>query len=239
MRISEMLIAIASWLENPNNEAILLSEYDENCIQVVAETCLQAAEVLKLGAATVEIMEPATPSNITPEAINTLAEIAAAFDESDDPELRKSASAIDELLLTIAAPPKWATQFKAAEDSKIDTLKAKYEDVNKSLHEGQKVADTLDAIEKSQYSKDYRIMEHPLSTRTCPDHPGAQMARKGDNTWQCDLDKKVYNYQTGYTDEKGDKVPGGDVANQTSSMSFADPQSMFDTRDTRLNGFQR
>jgi len=54
MRISEMLTAIASWLENPDNEALLLSEYDPACMEVVAETCLQAAQVLKLGAEQVD-----------------------------------------------------------------------------------------------------------------------------------------------------------------------------------------
>jgi len=236
MRISEMLFAIANWLENPDNEAILLAEYDENCLSVVAETCLQAAQVLKLGAQEVDLMEPAQPSSITPTTIDSLAEIARALDESGNPELMKSASAIDELLLTIAAPPQWAARFKEGEEKKIDTLKQKYEDTKKSLDEQNKVADTNEALDKSPYMKEYRMMEHPLSTRTCPDHAGAQMARVGDSMWQCDLDKKVYNYQTGYTDEKGNKVPGGDVSAQTPD-SYPTPQNQFDNRETRLNGF--
>jgi hypothetical protein len=235
MRISDMLIAIANWLENSDNEAILLAEYDENCLQVVAETCLQAAEVLKLGAETVEMMEPAAESTITAQSIDTLAEIASALDESGNPELKKSASAIDELLRTIAAPPNWVSNFKKAQEKKIDVLKQKYEDVSKSLEDQNKVADTNEALDKSPYMKEYRILEHPLNTRTCPDHPGAQMARVGEGSWQCNLDKKVYNYQTGYTNEKGDKIPGGDVAQQTPAQ-WSEPQSMFDTRETRLNG---
>lgn len=238
MRISEMLTAIANWLQNPNNEAILLAEYDEDCLKIVAETCVQAAEVLKLGAEAVEVMEPAQESTITSETLDSLAEIAHAFDQSGDPDLKKSASAIDELLLTIAAPPKWAAQFKEGQENKLDILKKKYEDTRTAIHENVKVSDTLKAIENSPYSKEYRMMEHPLSSRGCPDHAGAQMARVGENMWQCDLDKKIYNYQEGYTDEKGNKIPGGDIANQT-PMSYPDPQNMFDTRDTRLNGFQR
>jgi len=115
-------------------------------------------------------------------------------------------------------------------------LKQKYEDTKKSLDEQNKVADTNEALDKSPYMKEYRMMEHPLSTRTCPDHAGAQMARVGDSMWQCDLDKKVYNYQTGYTDEKGNKVPGGDVSAQTPD-SYPTPQNQFDNRETRLNGF--
>lgn len=236
MRISEMLIAIAQWLENPNNEAILLSEYDEKCLEVVAETCLQAAQVLKLGAASVEIMEPAVDSSITSESINTLAEIATAFDESGDENLKKSASAIDELLLTIAAPPYWAEKFKAAQEKEIDVIKNKYQDPTKDLHENWKVSETLKAIEKSPYSKEYRMMEHSLNTRTCPDHPGAQMARVGEATWQCDLDKKIFNYDQGYETLKGEHVPGGSVAAQT-DLSGHNPQSPFDTREVRLTQF--
>lgn len=236
MRISEMLLAIAKWLESPNNEAILLSEENEDCMHIVAETCLQAAEVLKLGAETVDMLEPKEASKITPELIESLAEIAEAFDSSDNSDLKKNAAAIDELLLTIAAPPRFADHFKQSQEKKIDTLKQKYEDTKKSLDDQNKVADTNEALDKSPYMKEYRIMEAPLSTRSCPDHPGAQMARVGDNQWQCDLDKKIYNYQTGYTDEKGNKVPGGEVANQTSTQ-YVEPQSQFDTRETRLNSF--
>lgn len=235
MRISDMLIAIAGWLENPDNEAILLAEDNVECLEAVAETCLQAAQVLRLGAETVDLMQPKQDIGLTAEAVDTIAEIAAALDESGDPELQKSASALDELLRTIAAPPDWASNFKKAEEKKIEAIKQKYQDAKKSLDEQNKVADTNEALDKSPYMKEFRIMEHPLSTRTCPDHPGAQMARVADNEWQCDLDKKIYNYQTGYVDEKGNKIPGGDVAQQT-SQQFAEPQSMFDTREQRLQG---
>lgn len=238
MRIYELLTAIASWLENPNNEAILLAEYDADCLEVVAETCLQAAEVLKLGAETVDLMEPQAESELTSEAIDNLADIAAAFDESGDERLKKSASAIDELLLTICAPAGLAAQLKEAQEKKTDVLKQKYEETRDYLKKDNKTAETEKALEASPYTKEYRMMEHPLSTRTCPDHAGAQMARVGENMWQCDLDKKVYNYQTGYTDEKGNKVPGGDVSNQT-SLEFQVPQTIFDSRETRLQGFDK
>lgn len=235
MKTSEMLKAMARWLENPNNEALVLAENNEATLTVVAEACVEAAQILKLCAETVDVIEPPV-SAVNSETISTLAEIASAFDESGDPELMKNASAIDELLLTIAAPPQWAEQYKEAQESRIDVLKQKYDNTKKELHDVLKVSDTKKAIEDSPYSKDYRIMEHALSTRTCPDHAGAQMARVGESMYQCDLDKKVYDYRTGYTDEKGDKVPGGDVAAQTPN-SYAEPQSMFDTRETRLNGF--
>jgi len=58
------------------------------------------------------------------------------------------------------------------------------------------------------------ILEGSLSARTCPEHHGVQLRRVGEHTWQCDLDKKNYNYQTGFTMANGVKIPGGDVANQ-------------------------
>ncbi len=64
------------------------------------------------------------------------------------------------------------------------------------------------------------------------------MARVGEHQFQCSLDKKVYNYEAGYTTEKGEKVPGGSVAFQTDQM-MAEPHNMFDTRETRLNGYSK
>ena len=72
MRISEMLQAIASWLESPNNEALLLAEYDETCSKIVAENCVLAAALLKNAAEQVEVVEPAPESNLTPESITEL-----------------------------------------------------------------------------------------------------------------------------------------------------------------------
>jgi hypothetical protein len=236
MRISEMLIAVAEWLESPNNEAMLLAEYDDACLEKVAETCIKAAEILKSGAASVDAIEPAQESLITPSSIDALTEIAQALDESGDPDLIKSASVLDELLLTIAAPPDAVKNFKEAQERKIDVLKAKYQDVNKALHEQQKVGDTVKALEKSPYTKEYRIMEHALSTRGCPIHHGAQMARIGENTWQCDLDKAIFNYENGYTDDRGNKVPGGSVAAETPN-SWPQPTSQFDTREQKLQMF--
>lgn len=238
MRISEMLTAIAAWLESPDNEAILLSEYNDECLKVAAQGCVEAAFILRNAAEEVEAIEPQPESNLTAEALDELAELATSFDESDDENLKRTASVLDELLLTIAAPPSYAASFKEAEDRKIDGLRQQYESPSEVLEEVNKVADAKKDIENSPYNKEYRIMEHSLSTRGCPDHAGAQMARVGEGMWQCDLDKKVYNYQAGYTDEKGNKVPGGDVAAQTPN-DRPEAHSIFDTRESRLNGYQR
>ena len=233
MRIAEMLNAMAAWLESPTNEALLLAEEDENCMKVVAESCVLAAALLKKAADEVDGLEPAEPSKITPESIEELANLATALDSSDDPQLKKQASVLDELLLTIAAPPGALADKKAADDYRIEELRKKYEEPRKELHALDKTSDSGKAIDHSGMTKQYKILEAPLSTRYCPDHAGAQISRVGEHVWQCELDKKTYNFETGFSMENGNKVPGGDVAQQTQGVS-APFHAIFDTREGRL-----
>lgn len=234
MRIAEMLHAIASWLESPNNEALLLSEYHDDSMKVVAEHCVLAAALLKTAADEVEAIEPQEESKITPESVADLANLASAFDASGDPGLKKQASVIDELLLTIAAPSDALDKKKAADDYRLEELRKKYEQPAKDLHDTNKIADSEKAIEKSEMTKRYKIMEAPLSTRYCPDHAGTQIARVGEHLWQCELDKKTYNFETGFELNNGSKVPGGDVANQTSNSLNTPYHAIFDTREGRM-----
>lgn len=233
MRTAELLNAMAAWLESPNNEAMLLAEGDDKCMQVVAESCVLAAELLKKAADEVDHMEPPTPSLITPESIEETAALAQALDESNDPQLKKMASVLDELLLTIAAPPNALAQKKDAENGRLEELRKKYEGTREKLHEYNKIGISEKAIDKSNFTKEYRILEAPLSSRYCPDHPGAQIARVGEHVWQCDLDKKMYNFETGFELNNGSKVPGGDVAEQTNGLNIPF-HSIFDTREGRL-----
>jgi len=232
MRISEMLYAIASWLESPDNEVLLLAEYDNECLKVAVESCIEAAFILKNAAEKVDNIEPPEESNITAESLDGLAQIASAFDTSGNLELKKQASVIDELLLTIASPPNIFAERKDLEDNRLEELKKRYQQPRKELEKINKIVDSVNAIEKSDFMKDRKIIETSLNTRTCPDHPGAQMARK-DDCWQCELDKKTYNYQTGFTLNNGTRVPGGDVANQTVFVSTP-YHAIFDTREDRL-----
>lgn len=234
MRIAEMLYAIASWLESPNNEALLLAEYDDDCLKVVAESCVSAAQTLKVAAEQVDSIEPPAESHITPESLEELANLATALDSSDDPNLKKQASVIDELLLTIAANPEALSNKKAADEKRIDEIKRKYENPRKDLEDNNKIADTKKAIDKSDMTKEYRILEAPLSSRYCPDHPGTQISRIGEHMWQCELDKKTYNFDTGFDLINGSKVPGGDVSEQTKGLNIQE-QALFDTREGRLN----
>lgn len=76
-----------------------------------------------------------------------------------------------------------------------------------------------------------------LSTRYCPDHIGVQAVRIDDNTIQCPLDGKEYNYETGYANYEGQIVPGGSVAAQTPMESdFGGiPMRFYDSRSDVLN----
>ena len=234
MRISEMLNAIASWLENPDNEAILLSEDDELCMHVVVEACVKAASEIKKAAEIVEDIEPLEPSNITPESIDGLANLACVFDQSGDPELKKQASVIDELLLTISAPKDALQQKLAAEDRRLDELKKKYEQPRQTLHDVNKISESEKAIAKSNMLKTPEVVGGSLSTRYCPSHPGCPMIREAEHTWRCELDNKVYNYETGFELEDGTKVPGGSVDLQTQNCLSDIGHSLFDSREGRL-----
>jgi hypothetical protein len=233
MRIADMLQAIASWLESPNNEALLLAEYHEDSMKIVAENCILAAALLKNAASQVSEMEPPEESKITSESLEEIANLATALDSSGDSQLKKQASVLDELLLSIAAPPNAYAERKDLQDQRLVELKKKYEDPRKELYETNKIADSEKAIDKSNMTKTYKILEAPLSSRYCPDHPGVQIARIGEHMWQCELDKKAYNFETGFELNNGAKVPGGDVAQQTQGLNIPF-HTIFDTREGRL-----
>lgn len=234
MRISEMLEAIASWLENPDeNEAILLAEYNDKCLEVVAQHCVEAAACLKKAAGIVENLEPVEPSVITAESLEELSLIAEAFDASGDPALKKQASVIDELLLSIAAPPDAYKAIKAAKTQREEDLKKKYENPRSELESFNKVEDSKKAIDQSEMTKDYRVLEAPLSTRYCPDHAGVPVIRVGDHIWQCELDKKVYNFDVGFELNNGNRVPGGGVEYQTQPVDIPS-HVLFDSREDRM-----
>jgi hypothetical protein len=235
MRVSELLTAMATWLESPENEALLLAEYNTDCLNVVAESCVSAAAILRAGAEQADLIEPTVEPKLTAEALDHLNMIITAFDASGDADLQKTASTIDELLLTVSAPPDWARSHKQAQMDRLEVLKNNYEEVRKQHNEFNGVKESAKAIEKSPFFKEVRIQDHALNTRTCPDHPGAQMARVGEHMFQCSMDKKVFNYTTGYTTERGEKVSGQEVTSHLPEMDVQ-PRTMFDTREDRIMG---
>jgi len=233
MKTSELLNAIASWLENSENEAILLAEHNDDCLKVVAESCVQAATILRLAADHTDTLEEDEESNITPENVEKLASIASAFDSSGDEDLIKQASLIDELLLTISSSKDAVRAKRAADNEKIELLKKKYNDSKTKQDELNKKPEMEKALNNSEYLKEYRPMQFGLQTRYCPDHPGVMLQRISDHKGQCPLDKKVYDFQSGFSLINGTKVPGTSVEEQ-SKMDVIDHTSDFSTRENRL-----
>jgi hypothetical protein len=237
MRIAEILTAMASWLESPHNEAMLLAEGDDHCLKVVAESCVLAAELLKKAADEVDLLEAPTESVITPESIEETAALASALDATNDPQLKKMASVLDELLLTIAAPENEMLERKQYGDKRIEELRKKYQGNSEDLHTINRISESEKAIDKSNFTKHYKVNDHPLNTRSCPVHL-CQMSRVGESQYQCELAKEIYDWANGYTNvATGEKVPGGSVALQTADL-HNNFHSIFDTRSERLGYHQ-
>lgn len=230
-----MLIAIASWLESSDNEALILSEYNEDCCKIVAESCVQAAEILKIAALQTDELEPEPESVLTEESLSGLASIANEFDNSGDPELKKQASVIDELLLTISASKDYVKIKKAQEAEKIDRLKKNYNDTKTKSDELAKKDVAEKNIDKSDYYKKVDISSEPLQTRYCPDHAGVMARRISDMVIQCPLDKKQYDFENGFSLMDGTRIPGRTVSNQT-KLDTHEQASIFSTRQDKLNG---
>lgn len=214
-----------------------------NMLTKMSEAQQEAVETLQQVLSEIEQDIPEPTEELTTESLERVAALADELDSSEDLNLQKYASVLDQILLTIGAPPGAKTAFKQAEDKEVERLRNKYreqavEDYYKApsekLDEKIKAADTIKTIKDS--IKQYRPLEAPLSTRTCPEHPGSPLQRIGDCVYQCSLDKKVYDFKSGYTSLKGNKVPGGDVSQQTQSLGDRAPDHMsFDTREGRLN----
>ncbi len=163
MKTSEILKAIASWLENPNNEALILAENDETSLESVATSCLVAANELRKAASEVEVHQ----NKLTPEALDELSSLASAFDASGDQRLEKQASAIDQLLLAIAATGDLPGTRQDYLHGDMKDAHQKF--IERNLNERpdqKKIADAEKAIEESGATKEYRVLEAPLSSRS-------------------------------------------------------------------------
>jgi len=186
----------------------------------------------------------AARKQMTIQDIEELGAVAQSLDDSGDPVLQKQASAIDELLMTIGSDPKARMAFKKAQDEEINRLRARYREqrgeeaysvVKTQQDKENRVNEAVKAID--QKVKKYRPLEAPLSTRYSPDMPGVSLMRIGDNVYQCPVTKKIFDFRSGYTTAKGNKIPGGDVTNQTQHLGYQAQEHMnFSTREEALNG---
>lgn len=234
------LLKLANYLDSSENEVLVGAENEK--LDIVADALVSAASILRLAAEKIEKKYKLLNSNTLEE----MAVIADEFDKSGDPLLQKQASVIDEILLSVGAGKFAIEKFKQSQDNEVENLRkkyreqaleSKYKDVNKAHKEEYRAAsdeDPAKAIEKKV--KEYRPLEASLNTRYCPDHPGVQIMRIADSTYQCELDKQIYNYEAGYTTMAGNKVPGTDVSNQTQFLGHRAPEhSNFSTREQALN----
>ena len=245
--LSKILLAQAKYFRGTENYIIkeALDVYVENeedeVIELAVNACNDIAEYLEKTADALSVTNDVN-EGLTEEKLEEIAILANEFDKSGDPLLQKQASVIDEILLTVGAPSGAFANAKRAQDDEIDKIRNKIREKEKNpytfVKEEHDKQNNVDGARKAidNAVKAYRPQEASLSTRTCPDHPGAQTMRVGVDTYQCELDKGIYNYTTGFTTMKGNKVPGSDVSGQTSSM-FDRPNEItsFDTREAKLN----
>lgn len=101
-------------------------------------------------------------------------------------------------------------------------------------------------IQEPEKPKKHKDLEHhiktyqphggTLSIRHCPDHIGVSLARVSESSFQCPLDGKIYNWETGWTDMDGKQHSGGSVAGQTpDSTDYGVSHRMFDSRESAIN----
>jgi predicted Zn-ribbon and HTH transcriptional regulator len=214
-----------------NKPSPVQANNERSPLTIVAEALVAASDMLVAAAEEVAALEPEV---ITADALDELAAVAESFDASDDELLRKQASVLDAVLEMFAVKK----NAKEAEAEKIDQLKLKYKTPQEVDHKRNHIAEAVSDIEKSPMYKDRRVLSTPLSCRSCPDHASSAMSRVGENTYQCQLDKRVYNYDEGYTLLDGTKVAGSSVSGQTQNLWSNIGNPVFDTRDDRLGTSQ-
>lgn len=245
--LKKQIESLTESLLDSENEVIVWAEETDNpkVLAHAAHVLVKAAGALKeVSALTEKKLDyemSVEAGSIHPRDIESLAALAAEFDASDDEFLQKQAAVIDQLLINFAQRG-LKSEAETAEEKELAKLRAKYRAESsdecykgpREEHEKDiKAAEAIKAI-KNQV-KEYRPLQTALSTRYCPDHPGTQVRRVGDNVYQCALDKKLYNYKEGFTTEKGNKVPGTDVANQTQNLGDRILEQMsFSTRESKL-----
>lgn len=245
--LKKQIESLTESLLDSENEVLVWAEETDNpkllahaaVILVKAASALR--EVSSLAQKKLDFEMSVEAGSIHPADVESLAALATEFDASDDEFLQKQAAVIDQLLINFAQRG-LKSEAETADEKELAKLRAEYraksseqcyDDPRKEHEKDIKAAEAVKAI-RSQV-KEFRPLEAALSTRYCPDHPGSQVRRIGDYSYQCALDKKIYNYQEGFTTEKGNKVPGTDVARQTQNLGDRALEEMsFSTREARL-----
>jgi len=230
MKISQKIKQIARYFDNPQNDLLVSAEDDEIKLGLVANAMAEINGILEKCASEIDEIEKSEDNTI--ENLNEIVAMADFFDKSEDPDLMKYASVLDELLMTIAAPKYASDDVKMRDESRIEEIKKRYKDIKEKHDEYNFVADALEGLEKSKYLKEKRPLEAPIDTRYCPDHPGMQVERVGHREVRCPLDGKTYNYEVGFETLKGNKIPGTSVQNQSATILPIE-KMVFDTRESK------
>ena len=131
------------------------------------------------------------------------------------------ANLLEDILLTISSNVEEQSKFKQAVEQKI-------QDIKKKSKEGKGKVEVVKAsIDDQEKGKELRPLQAPLSTRSCPDHPGVSLVRISDGLFYCPLNGKQYDYNSGYVTEKGNRVPGTSVKNQNDQLNDLAMSTMF------------
>lgn len=242
MSIAEGLKRLAARLQT-DADAVLAEAEQTEYFQPTLEVVANAVKALEDFA---DIIGEAGVGVLTPDKLEELAAVAQAFDESGDELLRKQASVLDEILLTIGTPQGAVAGLRAKADEEVEKLRARHRDERredlygraKKELDGRNKKDEIVKAVKDQV-KEYRPLESTLSTRYCPDHPGVGIVRIGDHVYQCSLDRKIYNWESGFTTMKGNKIRGGGVQYQThdDGQRGGGYYTSFNTRESLLSRY--
>lgn len=210
---------------------------DEKVLSTVASSLVMIDSIIKSASRNLSSLSDSYKGKIDESDIDAIATLASEFDKTNDEFLKKYASVLDQILINFGQIS--GIEAKEAQEKQIQDLiqkyrdkelELKYSDVLKQDKKNIKAEEASKAIAKQ--IKQYRPLEAPLLSRTCPDHPGAQMMRVADSVFQCALDKKIYNYKEGFTTMNGNVVPGTSVENQTNSVFDRPLENMsFSTRE--------
>lgn len=242
MNLSEKLRRLAAKLQEDADPILAEAEDSEPTFELVLQAVASSAVSLE-GVA--DLLDKVGASGmITQASIERLGELASRLDRSDDPELQKQASALDELLMTLAAPKNAVAQIKANTEDELKRLREKYKSIKRDelysgpgeeLRKQRQAAQSIKAVEQQVTKR--KPMQEPLQTRYSPDMPGTPMIRITDGVYQCSATGKIYNYQAGYTTNKGTQVPGTSVQRQTELNDPMRGHTMFTTRENIMARF--
>ena len=244
MAISMDLRVLARKLEKSSDDLLINASTKSPAVFQKVATAVAAASTLLEGVA--DDMDNNASFEITPQQLDEIAALASAFDESGDPLLKKQASVLDELLLSIAAPKNALAISRKTTEDEINRLRTErrkvrseedYEGPRKVLSEMENAKEQAKAVE--QQVKRYMPMEAPLQTRYPPDRPGGQMTRITDHVYQDIVTGIVYDFKAGYKTQKGNEVPGGSVDAQTRELGDSRNQgtSLFETRESLMGRY--